>query len=238
VSLLDAFIATNDGRFVDVDHVFGPQCVDLVDQWAKELGAPLPGVVGAKDLASKEIAGYIFIVNTDTNVPSAGDIVVWNEKVGDPNGHTAIFIEGNDRNFTSFDENFPRGSACHRQFHDYKAVVGWHHFNRVIDVPPPPAPSPTTFTGTVSADGGAHVRTLPGTEHPIVPQPGPHPDVVDKGIRLTFDAWTHHGPPIPDAITGQGDDRWFRTALGHWVASATITGNPPPGMGPIPDPAG
>jgi len=180
------------------------------------------------------IQGYTWIANTATNVPSPGDIVVWDERVGDENGHTAIFIEGDDRSFTSFDQNFPRpGTPCSRQFHHYtEGVQGWQRFT----VSTASTGVLTTFKGTVSADGGAHVRTLPGTENAIVLQPGANPEVVDKGTLLTFDGWTRHGPAIPDAISGHGDDRWFRTTQGHWIASAMIVGNPPPGMDPVPDP--
>jgi hypothetical protein len=93
-----------------------------------------------------------------------------------------------------------------------------------------------TFTGVVSQPAGAPVHTLPGVEQPVVPQAGANPGVVDKGNTLTFDAWCHHGPGIPDAITGQLDDRWFRTTSGHWVASAMVNGNPPASMAAIPDP--
>lgn len=102
-----------------------------------------------------------------------------------------------------------------------------------------PVPPPlNTFTGSVSASGGAHVRILPGTDKPIVPQPGANPDVVDHGIPITFDGWCHHPPPISDALSGQPDDRWFRVQWSHhWIASAVILGNPPADMAPIPDPA-
>src|SRR5215467_709266 len=102
---------------------------------------------------------------------------------------------------------------------------------RYHGTPVGPGPVPGMFTGTVSAPDGARVHVLPGTDQPTVPQPGVNPDVVDFGTLLTFDAWCHHPPEIADAITGQGDDRWFRVlGSGHWMASAVIKGNPPADM--------
>jgi murein DD-endopeptidase MepM/ murein hydrolase activator NlpD len=101
----------------------------------------------------------------------------------------------------------------------------------------------------VTADGGVHVRVLPGQDQQIVQQPGDNPDVVDGGMTLCFDAWCHHAvsgrvtqwgsdTAIPaDAWTGAPDDRWFRTASGRWIASAGINGSPPAGMAAIADPA-
>jgi len=228
---LDNFIVANDGHIVDLDHVFAGQCVDLVDLWGLTIGAPLPAVPSAKDFAGMSIAGYTWVQNTPEGVPDPGDVVVFNTRIGGPHGHTSVFVQGDTNSFVSFDQNFPtEGAPCARVTHNYDAVEGWQHVNRS------PVPTPGIFTGAVSAPEGAHVRTLPGVENPIVPQPGSNPDVVDRGIVLAFNAWTHHGPPIPDAITGQGDDRWFQTTAGHWIASAMINGNPPASMGPVPDP--
>lgn len=118
---------------------------------------------------------------------------------------------------------------------------------------PAPVPTPTpapagTFTGVVAA-GGAHVRQLPGTDQPIVPQPGTNPDIVDAGVGLTFDGWVHHTPKGGTDIAvldnsyspPRADDRWFRTSPGHhWMASAGINyanGADPPANLLMADPA-
>lgn len=113
---------------------------------------------------------------------------------------------------------------------------------------PVPAPSAPTFVGIVSA-GGAHVRILPGTDQAVVPQPGSNPDIVDAGVNLAFDGWTHHRPkggadtPVLDNGYNppRADDRWFRTSPGHhWIASAGINyanGGDPPANLLVTDPA-
>jgi len=42
-------------------------------------------------------------------------------------GHIAIYYEGDVNSFVSFDQNFPTGSSCHLQGHDYQNVLGWLH---------------------------------------------------------------------------------------------------------------
>ena len=51
-------------------------------------------------------------------------MIIWNKLLGQY-GHVAVFLEGDNKKFKSFDQNYPVGSACHIQDHDYKAVMGW-----------------------------------------------------------------------------------------------------------------
>lgn len=125
------FIEKWNGRAIDFDGVYGPQCVDLIRQYLLEClvypGSSIKPVVGAKDMYEKYDAivdGNYFdrVPNTPTGVPKEGDIVLWGNSTF---GHVAIFVEGDANSFRSFDQNFPSGSFCHIQNHTYANVLGW-----------------------------------------------------------------------------------------------------------------
>ena len=102
------------------------QCVDLANAYIKYvLGLPIIEWTNAVDFPVKAGDKYEWIPNTPTGVPQEGDLVIW----GGTYGHIAIFIEGDAKRFTSFDENYPTGSPCHVQEHTYLSpkVLGWLH---------------------------------------------------------------------------------------------------------------
>lgn len=129
----DEFIKKYDQKGIDFDRSYGNQCMDLMHQYIYEvlgltdrrvLAAP-----GAKDvyLQFESLVGHeIFtkIPNTADGVPQKGDIVLWGEGIG-PHGHVAVFVSGDKTKFASFDQNYPTGSLCHKQNHNYNAVLGW-----------------------------------------------------------------------------------------------------------------
>lgn len=123
----EEFITKYDGKGIDFDGAFGTQCVDLYRQYVKEvLGYPQsPLVEGAKDIWDTYLPDYYQrIENTPYGVPEKGDIVIFGDTMG-KYGHVSIFIEGTASRFTSFDQNYPTGSLCHKQGHTYNAVLGW-----------------------------------------------------------------------------------------------------------------
>jgi hypothetical protein len=120
------FTATWNGRFNNFDGAYGPQCVDIVQQYSTD-------VLGVGPFGYGNAIGrwthypqdkFIRIPNTITAVPQKGDIIIWGTKVG-PNGHIAIFESGNVWSFTSFDQNWPLHTVCHFQKHSYSGVLGW-----------------------------------------------------------------------------------------------------------------
>ncbi len=118
------------------------QCVDLANAYIKYvLGFPIIEWTNAVDFPSKaDPVQYDWILNTLTNVPVEGDLMVWKGAIG----HIAVFIEGNTLRFTSFDENYPTGSPCHVQEHSYLNVLGWlHPKNSAIITQPIAQPDPT-----------------------------------------------------------------------------------------------
>lgn len=123
----DQFIAQWNGKGLDHDNYYGFQCYDLAHKYAIDVvGHDVPSLAAAKDLWTQTIEGYDKIKNTPTAVPSKGDIVIWGTDVG-PYGHVAVFVSGDENSFNSFDQNWPVGSVCHIQPHNYTGVLGWFH---------------------------------------------------------------------------------------------------------------
>lgn len=121
------FIERYDGKKVEAGGSPNAlnQCVDLANQYIYEV-LGLPKILGtnAKDFP-KKVGGYLeYIENTPDGVPSPGDLVVWgNGKYG----HIGIFVEGNEKSFRSFDQNYPLNTPAHIQGHYYHNVIGWLH---------------------------------------------------------------------------------------------------------------
>jgi len=122
--MLKDFINQFNNKSLDYDGVYGGQCVDLAKKWLSVLGYSVTGAWGNAIDWDKHgsMTDLEWIANTPTGVPQEGDLIVWGMK---PYGHIAVFIEGNTNRFTSFDQNYPVGSVCHVQEHNYSNVKGW-----------------------------------------------------------------------------------------------------------------
>jgi hypothetical protein len=115
------------------------QCVDVVNAYIRDvLGLPIIEWTNAVDFPSKAGDKYTYTANTPTNIPMRGDIIVWNGAIG----HIAIVIEANVNNFKSFDQNYPVGSPCHVQGHNYNNVKGWLRAKQQPQVVTVPATQP------------------------------------------------------------------------------------------------
>lgn len=123
------------GTKVDFDGYYGGQCVDLYRQYVQDvLGFPQsPGVGGAAEIwDSADPKYYDFIPNTPTGVPTAGDIVIWNRRVGNGFGHVAIFLRGDVNSFVSLDQNWPTLDKVTETQHNYYNVIGWLHPKEIM----------------------------------------------------------------------------------------------------------
>lgn len=129
----DDFIGKWNDRGIDFDGYYGNQCMDLMHQYIVEVLGLTDGRILAADTAkdvylkfSSVIGNQYFekIDNTPTGVPQKGDIMFWGQTVGTA-GHVAIYLDGDVNKFRSFDQNWPTGSKCHLQNHDYSGVIGW-----------------------------------------------------------------------------------------------------------------
>lgn len=122
------FIKKWDGKGIDYDGAYGYQCVDLARQYMKDvhgvLGTQLVGDTAYKCFLNGH-PDYEQIENKIGNEPEQGDIIFWNTSVG-PSGHVAVYDSNWGKlQFNSFDQNWPVGSLCHMQSHDYSGVAGW-----------------------------------------------------------------------------------------------------------------
>jgi hypothetical protein len=106
------------------------QCVDLVNQYIKELG--LTPIIGTnakdfKDRFNKEEFDWIPNNPNDDKFPQPGDIVVWNGNVGGGAGHIAIALNSSPTGFTSLDQNWSKKQVVTTENHNYNNVSGWLH---------------------------------------------------------------------------------------------------------------
>lgn len=121
------FVDKWNNKGCDFDGFYGFQCMDLAHQYAKDVvGHDFAAAPAAKDVWNQIIDGYDKISNTPDGVPQKGDIVVWGTAIGQY-GHIAVFDHGDTSSFVSFDQNWPTGSVCHFQNHNYTGVLGWFH---------------------------------------------------------------------------------------------------------------
>mgnify|MGYP001567978214 CR=1 FL=1 len=134
------FLDKHNGKYIDFDGYYGPQCMDLMHQYLLEvLGIPERDALASASarltyvnfstMAKHEL--FEQIGNTPTNIAQEGDLMFWGNLLY---GHVAIFIEGDVNRFTSFDQNYPSGSPCHVQSHTYANVLGWLRFKENTNV--------------------------------------------------------------------------------------------------------
>lgn len=132
----DDFINKYDGKAIDFDGSYGNQCFDLYRQYCKEVlnipQSPPTGTTGAVTIATNYLSKYLDkYENTPTGVPEKGDILVWGKTYGFY-GHVAVFISGDVNGFTSFDQNDPIGTLCHKQKHTYKGLLCWLRLKSIM----------------------------------------------------------------------------------------------------------
>lgn len=131
IMTLNDFVKKYNNKATDFDKQYGPQCVDLFNQYLVDcLGILNP--IGMFSVASayqiwdlaKDNSKFERIENSPTNVPQAGDIIIWNQGVG-PHGHVAIFLSGGVMDFKSFDQNWNGVQRCIETTHSYNNIIGW-----------------------------------------------------------------------------------------------------------------
>ena len=126
----DEFVKKYNGKAVDFDGSAGVQCVDLVDQYLKDVfGITGVWVTGAKDFYNKFknypalVTVFDRIPNTRELVDHTGDIVIWG---GGTWGHCGIADGcGNIDIFYTYEENtLGRHEPTHRVEHRYAGKTG------------------------------------------------------------------------------------------------------------------
>lgn len=136
--VLHRFVHLHRGHFLDdnppgVPNPAGAQCVNLANAWLEVLGlSPQEGnavdFVGLSRVGGWRGSRLDWERNTPRGVPTRGSLVVFSGPETGLPGHISVFLYGDVNEFTSFDQNWPEESPCHRQGHDYGSVVGWARY--------------------------------------------------------------------------------------------------------------
>lgn len=128
---LQEFINKYTGQYIEIDVNARPevrnQCMDLFYFYQLDV-LGFTNVFRAPTAYQAFISGhneFHRIVYTSDMRPHPGDVIFWSDDYIKGTGHVAIFIEGDEKQFLSFDQNWPVGSNCHKQSHSYDGVVGW-----------------------------------------------------------------------------------------------------------------
>lgn len=123
------FFTKYNGKDIDYDGRYGPQCMDLMNQFTVEVFGDKSGQLRAPTAYQswlKNSPDYEKIHYKPGVFPQEGDIVYWSDTYIKDTGHVAVATnKGNQSVFTSFDQNWPKDSLCHYQEHTYSGVVGW-----------------------------------------------------------------------------------------------------------------
>lgn len=167
---LQQFIEKWNGKYCEVAGSANAQnqCVDLSNAYIRDvLGLPIIEWTNAKDFPSKAGDAYEYIKNTPSGVPKEGDLIIWG---GTTAGHIAIFIEGNADSFRSFDQNYPTGTPCHVQNHNYDTppVLGWLHPKHTVSVDEVCMPKTQADDFNRVKEGWNQIRTLLNVEDSVM----------------------------------------------------------------------
>lgn len=132
----DAFVNKYNNTHIDEDGYYGAQCWDVVARYAREqYGTPsFPtgsgGAEGLYRLFQNPIPQYFDRIannKSDPNqLPSKGDIIVWDSSFSPPWGHTAIVLGADSSGVTVFEQNGnnPGGNAYIKK-RGWTGVSGW-----------------------------------------------------------------------------------------------------------------
>jgi len=131
------FFNKYNGKFLDFDGFYGPQCVDLVQYWSQNLGGPrFTG--NAWQLYTQAGVFYTQVPNPPIGGPKQGDIVVWAYSYNYAGGHTGIATgkgvsTGASTDwFECFEQNDPTGKPCQLKNYNFNNVLGWLHQKTVM----------------------------------------------------------------------------------------------------------
>ena len=128
-SFIDKYTGQTKGY--PTDKNYNGECLSIVKLYIKECFGISPPPSGSNsaygywsNFPSPLDTVFEKVANDPKLVPLAGDIIIWNTKVGNGYGHIAIFVSGSVSEFVSFDQNY-YGRQAHLQKHGYNNVVGW-----------------------------------------------------------------------------------------------------------------
>ncbi|CCY71998.1 cHAP domain./Lectin C-type domain [Clostridium sp. CAG:921] len=205
--IIDFFNKYN-GKYVDTDGMYGAQCMDLYNKYQKEVMGVKPRGAQYAYLVWNNFdeKNFVKIKNTLEFIPVLGDVAVW----GNSNlkyGHVSICSGNGDINsFESFDQNFPIGSSCHFEKHNY--------YNGFLGVLRPKVgdirkENDSAFWVRVDKKEAA-VRSSPTTKANLVGS-----KILKKG-----DTFKVSGTVIGESVSG--NNIWYKSLKGNYVWSGGI----------------
>jgi len=185
---------------INIDGAYGNQCWDWANFYIiNYLGAPRINGNAITFLDNVNGAIYERILNSPSNHPVEGDVVVWNYQ---PYGHVAICSYASDNSsFTSYDQNYPSQGyydqygnfigtgVVHRQWHNYDHVAGWLR-PRVLHLPPtttttvPPKPTTTTTAPPPTTTTTVTTSTSTSSTTTTTVPPINKPSFIESIIKL------------------------------------------------------
>ena len=123
---LEEFVAKYEGEKVEFDGKYDYQCVDLVQQYNKDvIGAPPMSGNGKDYDRNPRPTHYAYHKNTLWYIPPRGAVAVWNGNVGGGFGHVSVVLEASLMRFTSLDQNWPIGGEVQKVKHNYTNVLSF-----------------------------------------------------------------------------------------------------------------
>jgi hypothetical protein len=105
---VEAWISEWDGKMIG-----GGECVDLFNSYGAMLGLSHVNGNGWQIYDNAPASQWEKL--GEGIVPRHGDVAVWNQAVGHGNGHVAVVIDHSGDTLGVFQQNWPDGTAAHRQ---------------------------------------------------------------------------------------------------------------------------
>jgi hypothetical protein len=134
----DEWLSAVEGKFIDMDGVFGSQCVDVSLHYVKFLyGVHWINTLGtgdAKDLYAAASSKYFEKIPYTGQQAQQGDLIVWDATNYNPYGHIAVCIQTNgvgmmlmeQDGFIDTDNNGNADGVTYRKFRPYSNnIIGF-----------------------------------------------------------------------------------------------------------------
>lgn len=128
---LKQFIDKWNSLGIDFDGAAGFQCMDVYRMYCREvLKYPQSPALGLHGKASDVWTTYLKewftqVKNTPTGVPSPGDVVIWNTKMGLGYGHIAVVVKADVNSMDVFEQDGAVQGKARIKNRTYTNVLGW-----------------------------------------------------------------------------------------------------------------
>lgn len=116
------------GRRVRAPGGDGGQCVDVVNLWCIQVGAAHIYANAVDMLRAASPADWSVVMNTPTNAPTPGDVIVWHANASQGvgiYGHCAVALVASTHALVVLEQDWPYGAPSRWGSHPYDGVVGW-----------------------------------------------------------------------------------------------------------------